>query len=69
MNPIIQKIEAAQLKSSVEEFRPGDTVRVHTLIKEGEKERIQVFEGVVIRRNGGGAHEMFTVKGLPISQR
>lgn len=62
MNPILKKIEAEQLKPSVERFSPGDTVRVHTLIREGEKERIQVFEGVVIRRNGGGSDEMFTVR-------
>lgn len=59
---IIDKINAEQIKNQHPAFRPGDTVRVHTLIKEGEKERIQIFEGVVIRRNGGGSNESFTVR-------
>ncbi len=54
--------KAAQLKSSVPNFRPGDTVRVHQVIQEGGKERTQIFEGVVIRRNGGGVNETFTVR-------
>ena len=48
MNEIIKNIEAAQLKAEVPEFKVGDTVRVHNLIKEGNRERIQVFEGTVI---------------------
>lgn len=59
--PEIQAIEAAQLRE-VPSFRPGDQVRVHYRIKEGEKERVQVFQGVVIRRKGGGARETFTVR-------
>jgi large subunit ribosomal protein L19 len=59
---IIEKLASRQLKSDVPEFRSGDTVRVHQLIREGNKERVQVFEGVVIRRNGGGIQETFTVR-------
>ena len=62
MNDIIKKIEAEQLKSEVPQFRVGDTVRVHGKIKEGSRERIQVFEGVVMKRQGGGARETFTVR-------
>ena len=64
MNDIIKKIEEAQLKESVDSFRVGDTVRVSALIKEGNRERIQVFEGTVIKRQGGGARETFTVRKL-----
>lgn len=62
MNDIIKKIEAGQVKDSVDEFRVGDTVRVSALIKEGNRERIQVFEGTVIKRQNGGARETFTVR-------
>ena len=62
MNDIIKNIEAAQLKASVPEFSVGDTVRVHNKIKEGNRERIQIFEGVVIKRQNGGARETFTVR-------
>ena len=62
MNEIIKKIEAAQLKETVDQFRVGDTVRVSAKIKEGNRERIQVFEGVVLKRQGGGARETFTVR-------
>jgi large subunit ribosomal protein L19 len=58
----IERLSREQLKTELPEFSPGDTVRVHQLIKEGEKERIQIFEGVVIRRSGGGINEMFTVR-------
>ncbi|MCB0358205.1 MAG: 50S ribosomal protein L19 [Bdellovibrionales bacterium] len=58
----IERINAEQLKNEIPEFAPGDTVRVHQIIQEGSKERVQVFEGVVIRRNGGGIHEMVTVR-------
>jgi large subunit ribosomal protein L19 len=58
----LSKLESEQCKNSFPQFRPGDTVRVHHLIKEGEKERIQVFEGVVISRTGSGIHETFTVR-------
>ena len=62
MNDIIKNIEAAQLKAEVPEFRVGDTVRVHALIKEGNRERIQIFEGTVLKRQGGGSRETFTVR-------
>ena len=55
MNEIIKSIEATQLKASVPEFHVGDTVRVYNKIKEGNRERIQVFEGTVIKRQNGGA--------------
>ena len=62
MNDIIKNIEAAQLKNEVPEFNVGDTVRVHGKIKEGNRERIQVFEGIVLKRQGGGNRETFTVR-------
>ena len=62
MNDIIKNIEAAQMKQSVPEFRVGDTVKVSAKIKEGNRERIQVFEGTVLKRQGGGARETFTVR-------
>ena len=62
MNDIIRNIEAAQLKAEVPEFRVGDTVRVHALIKEGNRERIQIFEGTVLKRQGGSTRETFTVR-------
>ncbi|MDO5135565.1 MAG: 50S ribosomal protein L19 [Eubacteriales bacterium] len=62
MNEIIRNIEAEQLKAEVPQFRVGDTVRVHALIKEGNRERIQIFEGTVLKRQGGGSRETFTVR-------
>ncbi len=62
MNEIIKKIEAEQLKANVDEFRVGDTVRVHGKIKEGNRERIQIFEGVVLKKQGGSNRETFTVR-------
>ena len=62
MNDIIKNIEPAQLKAEVPEFRVGDTVRVHALIKEGNRERIQIFEGTVLKRQGGSTRETFTVR-------
>lgn len=59
---IIRKIEQEQLKEKVPEFNVGDTVRVHVKIREGEKERIQVFTGIVIARDGGSSTETFTVR-------
>lgn len=59
---IIKEIEAAQLKSDVADFRVGDTVRVHAKVKEGNRERIQVFEGTVLKRQGGSSRETFTVR-------
>ena len=62
MNEIISKIEKEQLKESVAEFNVGDTVKVHAKIKEGNRERIQIFEGTVIKRQGGSTRETFTVR-------
>ena len=62
MNDIIREIEAAQLKENVANFNVGDTVKVYAKIKEGNRERIQVFEGVVIKRQGGSNRETFTVR-------
>ena len=62
MNDIIKSIEDAQLKAEVDEFHVGDTVKVYGKIREGNRERIQVFEGTVLKRQGGGARETFTVR-------
>ncbi|MCI8287063.1 MAG: 50S ribosomal protein L19 [Lachnospiraceae bacterium] len=62
MSEIIREIEAEQLKKEVDEFNVGDTVKVYGRIKEGNRERIQVFEGIVLKRQGGGARETFTVR-------
>ena len=62
MNEIIRNIEAAQLKAEVPQFNVGDTVRVHALIKEGNRERIQIFEGTVLKKQGGSTRATFTVR-------
>ena len=62
MNEIIKNIEAAQLKENVGNFSVGDTVKVYAKIKEGNRERVQVFEGVVLKRQGGSSRETFTVR-------
>ncbi|MDR1000741.1 MAG: 50S ribosomal protein L19 [Clostridiales bacterium] len=62
MSDIIKQLEQAQLKDNVTPFKVGDTVRVHARIVEGVKERIQVFEGVVLKRQNGGIRETFTVR-------
>jgi len=59
---IVQEITKEQLRSDLPEFRPGDTLRVHVKVIEGQRERIQVFEGVVIKRRGSGISETFTVR-------
>lgn len=59
---IIRQLEQEQMREDVPDFGPGDTVRVHVKVVEAERERIQVFEGVVLRRNGGGLTETFTVR-------
>lgn len=59
---LIDRIEQEQLKSEVPDFKPGDTVKVHVKVVEGEKERIQVFEGAVIRRSRGAIRATFTVR-------
>jgi large subunit ribosomal protein L19 len=58
----VDLIETARLRTDLPEFRPGDTVKVHVRVVEGNRERIQVFQGVVIRRQGGGLRETFTVR-------
>jgi large subunit ribosomal protein L19 len=62
MADLIQEIEKEQLRADTPDFAPGDTVRVLYLVREGAKERIQVFEGVCISRRGGGVNETFTVR-------
>lgn len=62
MNEMIREIEAGQLKAEVPEFSTGDTVRVYGRIKEGNRERIQVFEGVVLKKQGGSNRATFTVR-------
>ncbi|MCR6656798.1 MAG: 50S ribosomal protein L19 [Opitutus sp.] len=62
MNPIIKEITSAQVKSDITPFKVGDGVRVHTKVREGDKERIQVYAGIVIARKGSGIHETFTVR-------
>jgi large subunit ribosomal protein L19 len=62
MNLVVQSIEDRQLRNDIPEFIPGDTVRVHVKIKEGDKERLQAFEGVVIARKHGGVRETITVR-------
>jgi len=62
MNDIIKSIEAEQLKASVTDFGVGDTVQVYAKVKEGNRERLQVFEGTVLKRQNGGSRETFTVR-------
>ena len=62
MNPIIKEITANQVKKDIPPFKVGDGVRVHTKVREGDKERIQIFSGIVIARKGSGIHETFTVR-------
>ena len=62
MNDIIKNIEAAQLKAEVPQLSVGDTVKVYGKIKEGNRERIQVFEGIVIKKQGGSVRATFTVR-------
>lgn len=62
MNDIIKAIEDAQLKEEITDFRIGDTVKVYAKVIEGNRERIQVFEGTVLKRQNGGARETFTVR-------
>ncbi|MGH3304851.1 MAG: 50S ribosomal protein L19 [Streptosporangiaceae bacterium] len=62
MHTAIAELEQAQIRSDIPAFRPGDTLKVHVKVTEGNRSRIQVFQGVVIRRQGGGARETFTVR-------
>ena len=59
---ITDVVERAQLRDDLPDFRPGDTVKVHVRVVEGNRERIQVFQGFVLRRQGGGLRETFTVR-------
>ncbi|MBO8441122.1 MAG: 50S ribosomal protein L19, partial [Firmicutes bacterium] len=61
-NQLIERITSNQLRNDIPDFRPGDTVRVHARIVEGSRERIQVFEGVVIKRHGAGISATYTVR-------
>jgi large subunit ribosomal protein L19 len=61
-NPLLREIETSYRRSDLPELRSGDSVRVHTLIKEGDKERVQIFEGVVIGQHRGGTRASFTVR-------
>jgi large subunit ribosomal protein L19 len=62
MHTAIAEIEQAQIRPGIPDFRPGDTLKVHVRVTEGNRSRIQVFQGVVIRRQGGAARETFTVR-------
>jgi large subunit ribosomal protein L19 len=62
MHTAIAELEKAQIRSDVPGFRPGDTLKVHVRVVEGSRSRIQVFQGIVIRRQGSGARETFTVR-------
>jgi large subunit ribosomal protein L19 len=62
MSKVIEAIERAQLREGIPKFKAGDTVRVHFRVIEGQRQRIQVFEGIVIKRQGAGARESFTVR-------
>ncbi|AKU91282.1 50S ribosomal protein L19 [Vulgatibacter incomptus] len=61
-NPVIQSIESKQLRVDVPNFNAGDTIRVHTKIKEGDKERVQMFEGIVLKKRAAGLRSAFTVR-------
>src|SRR5881398_3694813 len=62
MSNVIDSLERAQLREGIPQFKAGDTVRVHFKVIEGQRQRIQVFEGIVLKRQGGGARETFTVR-------
>ncbi|MEI3606661.1 50S ribosomal protein L19 [Pseudogracilibacillus sp. SE30717A] len=62
MQDLISEITKDQLRTDHPDFRPGDTVKVHAKVVEGTRERIQIFEGIVIKRQNGGIHETFTVR-------
>jgi large subunit ribosomal protein L19 len=62
MSKVIEALERAQLRGDIPKFKAGDTVRVHFKVIEGQRQRIQVFEGIVIKRQGAGARETFTVR-------
>jgi len=68
MNAIIHEITKEQLQPGRDKFKVGDGVRVHTRVREGEKERIQIFAGIVIARKGSGIHETFTVRRISFGE-
>lgn len=67
-NAILEKVDQAQRKSSVAQLEPGDQIKVHVKIREGEKERIQVFEGILLARNNSGIRETITVRKVSFGQ-
>ena len=62
MSNVIESLEQRQLRANIPQFKAGDSVRVHFRVIEGQRQRIQVFEGIVIKRQGSGVHETFTVR-------
>jgi large subunit ribosomal protein L19 len=62
MADIMDYVESAEIRGDIPAFSPGDTIKVHVKVKEGDKERIQIFQGIVISRKGGGTRQMFTVR-------
>jgi large subunit ribosomal protein L19 len=62
MPDIMKLVESRELRNDLPNFAPGDTIKVHVKVKEGDKERIQIFQGIVISRKGGGMRSMFTVR-------
>jgi large subunit ribosomal protein L19 len=62
MAEIMTLVESAIVRNDIPDFAPGDTIKVHVKVKEGDKERIQIFQGLVISRKGGGSRQMFTVR-------
>ncbi|MEI7027356.1 50S ribosomal protein L19 [Paenibacillus sp. y28] len=62
MNQLVREVTQEQLRKDIPSFRPGDTLKVHVKVIEGSRERVQIFEGVVIKRRGGGISESFTVR-------
>jgi len=68
MATALEKIEQQQMKKDLPDFHPGDTVKVHVKIKEGDKERIQVFEGTIIRQRRAASHSTFTVRKVSFGQ-
>lgn len=62
MADLMKIVESAEMQKEIPPFTPGDTVKVHVKVREGDKERIQIFQGVVISRRGGGSRQMFTVR-------
>ena len=62
MPEIMKIVESRETRTDIPNFAPGDTIKVHVKVKEGDKERIQIFQGIVISRKGGGSRQMFTVR-------